>query len=345
MRSKEISFWKDEREYAALQDVLERKGTNVEAEMTGVFAALYQREVPETVRNSIREEIRAEELEAAQQEEAARRSAVFHITEGGQEYWVRQERPMEFMDAAIAMYRYLTAEPGQREPSLASSLRGAESISRKQFTLCALERLEEFGRVTGTFDIDLDRGEFTTLRDDAQWRAYHIKDVSAAAYRATRGENILREQRAALFSERLEGWERPSPPVTLEVGGSRRLQPEDIAFAGRVDCVNLNLSFFLPRTPALDEVLGTHVLKGGDGSYLAIFADYSIAHCEVQECLDVVFCHSNDERTHTVYRMDEDEQAVMLERMQEYFQLRGGQDLKEYAASLWNRISGPRMTM
>ena len=345
MRSKEILLWQDEQEYAALQDVLERKGTNVEAEMTRALVALYQREVPETVRNSIWEEIQTEELEAAQRAEAARRFAAFHITEGGQEYWVRQERPLEFMDAAIALRRYLKDGPEQRTPSLAASLRGAESVSKKQYSTLVLERLEDTGRVTGIFDIHLDRGKFSTLRGSGRWESYSVEDISVAAYRAMRKERSTQERRWGLFSERLLGRELPEVSIPIEVEGTRRLRPEEITFLEDIVESESCLNFYLPCWFPVDKVFGTHVGTDVNDDYLNVYANYDMAEGKVRECLDLTLCRGDGVDIPLVYRMDEGEQAAVLKKMRDHCQEQSGQSLEDYAASLQMEDPGPQMTM
>ena len=226
MIGKEVTLWQDEREYGALQTALARRGTSVEAELANVLETLYRQEVPEAERQAIRQEIRAEELAEARRQEAARRFAAFHITEAGQERWLRQDRAAKFLDAGISLRRYCRAAPDQRGPSLADALRLTEDISRAQFAALALERLEGTGRVTGVFDVDLDKGVCATLGEDGRWSAYAVKDVSLAAYHAGRKEHRPRAEMRDIFREHLKGRELPAGPGPVAVEGARRLRAE-----------------------------------------------------------------------------------------------------------------------
>lgn len=226
MRSIEITLWQDEREYKALQAVLARNGTTVEAEMQERLTELYRQTVPEAERQRIHDAIQAEEIEEAQRREAEQPISVFDITESGREHWLRRRERTEFLHAAISLRQYLTADPNNRAASFVNMLSKTDSITPEQFRQLALERMENTGRVTGAFDVDLDKGEFSALHIMDGWRTYRVRDVSAAACRAAQKTYASSEERWERFLDRLEGRELTADtPEAIEVQGTRRLRP------------------------------------------------------------------------------------------------------------------------
>ena len=77
-------------------------------------------------------------------------------------------------------------------------------IAPKVFQDYADELMRRTGRVTAALDIDLDRGEFSTLDVVDGWEMYTIRDVSTAAWRATRKAGLEWDKRLELFAAHLE---------------------------------------------------------------------------------------------------------------------------------------------
>ena len=340
MRSIEVTLWQDEREYRALQAILTRNGTTVEAEMQERLTELYRQTVPEAERQRIHDTIQAEEIEEAQRREAAQPISVFHITERGQEHWLQQRERTEFLHAAISLRRYLTADPSDRAASFADTLSKTDSITPEQFRRLALERMENTGRVTGTVEVDLDSGEFSALHIMDGWKTYSVRDVSAAAHRATQKTYASSDERWERFLDRLEGRELTAgAPEPMEVQGTRRLRPEDVCFEGSIEEMDGALNFYLRCQFSVDDVFGTHVETDANDDYLNVYANYDMAAGEVRDELEITLCRGDGSDVQLVYKLDEDERAALLDKMRGYCQRQTGQSLEEYAASF--QLDGP----
>ncbi len=90
----------------------------------------------------------------------------------------------------------------------------SQPITRERFDELAILRLENTGKVTGAFEINLDAGWISGLCITDGWQTFQIKDVSAAAYHATRSSRMSLEDR----------WKKLST-AWMEIKSNRRALP------------------------------------------------------------------------------------------------------------------------
>ena len=160
---------------------------------------------PERVRERISGEIWEEDQQRRAEAEASRHLSVFRVTQNGRaDHLVTECRmPIDVLHAAMALRSYLLAK-GNSTQRFAESLHSVTDIAPEVFQDYADEFLQRTGRVTAALDIDLDRGEFSTLDAVDGWETYTIRDVSAAAWRATRKAGRGGDRRLELFAAPLE---------------------------------------------------------------------------------------------------------------------------------------------
>lgn len=160
---------------------------------------------PERVRERISGEIWEEDQQRRAEAEASRHLSVFRVTQNGRaDHLVTECRmPIDVLHAAMALRSYLLAK-GNSTQRFAESLHSVTDIAPEVFQDYADEFLQRTGRVTAALDIDLDRGEFSTLDVVDGWETYTIRDVSTAAWRATRKASLERDKRLELFAAHLE---------------------------------------------------------------------------------------------------------------------------------------------
>ena len=65
----------------------------------------------------------------------------------------------------------------------------------------------------------------------------------------------------------------PGEPVPPEIQGRRRLQPEDIVFAGEISEIFEVLNFCLECWFNVDDVFGTHIETTENGDWINDYAD------------------------------------------------------------------------
>lgn len=200
----EICVWLDERWYNALSRQLKRKDTTIEDELDAYLDEMLN-QLPAPVYERISREIWEEDQRQRAEAEASRRFSVFRVTQDGRtDHLVTECRvPVDVLHAAMALRSYLLAK-GSSAQRFAESLHSVADIAPEVFEEYADELRQDGGRVTAALDIDLDRGKFSTLDAANGWETYTIRDVSTAAWRASRKDGLARDRRLDLFAAHLE---------------------------------------------------------------------------------------------------------------------------------------------
>ena len=327
MDSIEISLWLDKRWLEALDRQFPEGGLQKKLED---YVEVLICQIPKEVQEQIRSEIREKDRQEQEQREASRRFAVFHVTQDGEGEYFLSEGRTEFLHAAYKLRLYLKGG-GQ---GFADSIPNRSAISREHFDQYVSERMENTGRVTGAFDVDLDAGEFSALHIMDGWKTFRVKDVATAAYHAMRKEQMSEPKRLDIFLDRLDGRELTSDtPRPIEVQGSRKLQPDDITFGGSIEEMDGVLNFYLECWFPVDQMFGTHVETDANDNYLNVYANYDIAAGDVQDKLEITLCRGDGVDVQFVYKLDGNERAALLDKMRGYCQQQTGQSLDEFAAS------------
>ena len=204
MNSRDITLWLDERWYDALSRQLKKKDTTVEDELNEYLDAMID-QLPEQVREKISREIWEEDQRQREATEAARRISVFRVTQDGRtDHLLTQGTiPVDVLHTAVALRSYLLAK-GNSSQRFAERLHSVVDIAPEVFQDYAGELMRRTGRVTAVLDIDLDRGEFSTLDALNGWETYTIRDVSTAAWHANRKDHLAWERRLDIFAGHLE---------------------------------------------------------------------------------------------------------------------------------------------
>ena len=230
MNSRDITLWLDERWYNALSLQLKKKDTTVEDELNEYLDAMID-QLPEQVRKKISREIWEEDQRQREATEAARRISVFRVTQDGRtDHLLTQGTiPVDVLHTAVALRSYLLAK-GNSSQRFAERLHSVVDIAPEVFQDYAGELMRRTGRVTAVLDIDLDRGEFSTLDALNGWETYTIRDVSTAAWHANRNDRLGREQRLDIFAGRLEPLGISPPERLTSEGIGPQEQPEAALF-------------------------------------------------------------------------------------------------------------------
>ena len=204
MNSRDITLWLDERWYNALSLQLKKKDTTVEDELNEYLDAMID-QLPEQVREKISREIWEEDQRQREAAEAARRISVFRVTQDGRtDHLLTQGMiPVDVLHTAVALRSYLLAK-GNSAQRFAERLHSVVDIAPEVFQDYADELMRRTGRVAAVLDIDLDRGEFSTLDALNGWETYTIRDVSTAAWHANRKDHLAWERRLDIFAGHLE---------------------------------------------------------------------------------------------------------------------------------------------
>ncbi len=204
MSSRNITLWLDERWYDALSRQLKKKDTTIEDELDAYLDEMLN-QLPAPVYERVSREIWEEDQQRRQAAEAARRFSVFRVTQDGRTDHLLTEGAgsMDALHTAMRLRSYLLRK-GNSSERFAEAIPAADHIAPEVFQEYADELRQGSGRMVSALDIDLDRGEFSTLDALNGWETYTIRDVSVAAWHASRKDHLSWERRLDRFAEHLE---------------------------------------------------------------------------------------------------------------------------------------------
>lgn len=324
-----VELWLNEYKMKALESVLDEQGLSVEERLQESLIELYTNLVPVEIQKNIQQRIDYEEKASKEAEEAGRRFAVFHVTEYGESVHFLVEENLEMLKTAVKLRNYLRKQPEDSPAQFFGMFSRGERISAAQFDTYAQERLDNTGRVVGAFDIDLDKGTFDALHIVDGWQRFRIQDISTAAYYAMKKGYESWENRSKVFLNRLDGKQLIAETEELYLRGQRELRSGDVSFSGDIMQNDHLLEFYMDVTFDGDAVFGTQVCTTENDDYLNIYANYDLEHGSVCDILDVYLVKGNGPEQDYKYRLSEEEQALLLPKMEEYCKEQFGCGLDE----------------
>ena len=204
----DITLYLNKYRVRALSDSLgNQTAETVEDKLTEAFDTLYQEYVPDEQRASI--EARIEREDAAEQArlEAARRFAVYHIRENGDDCHFTSDHFLSPMQVAYRYRLYERGELSDEHETFAAAFIETSPIGLDYFKkVCA--DIHSDDRVTALLEFDLDEGRVSVYNGtDNEWQTYSLHDFSVAAYKAFRSDYRSEECRREIFNSSLAGKE------------------------------------------------------------------------------------------------------------------------------------------
>ena len=224
MNDIDVTVYFNEHRLAALDEILNGQGRTIEGVLRKCFEETYASLVPEEKREEIEALIRQKEAKAQREAEAARRFAVIHFHEDGDDFHFTSDLRNNFYSAAYLYRNFMRENEGRLTlDSLARSFGVHQPIDDLTFSvLCAA--MEHDDRITALLEFDFDDGTISVKEQgDPEWRTYRLKDVSTAVYRTERKSTIPIAAKELIFEEALrdreidwqshEPAEETTPPV------------------------------------------------------------------------------------------------------------------------------------
>ena len=329
MSSRDITLWIDERWYEALTKHL--NGETLKEHLEEVLDQMCN-ELPQQEYERISTLIWQEQQQAKQEQETARRFAVFHVTENGGSTYFTVEENLEMLQVACRLRSYTRKPPENSPQRFAGMFSRGDKISREQFDMFVCERLDNTGRVTGAFDIDLDTGRFDALHIMDGWQCFRIQDVSTAAYFAMKKTSTSMDERWKVFLDRLDGKQLTQEVEPGYLSGSRTLRTEDISFSEDIVQNDNLLEFYMDVSFDADKVFGTNVCTHENDDWLNIYANYDMETRRICDTLEVYLVRGDGGEQDYKYRLTDEEKELLIPKMEEYCQHRWGQSLEECCA-------------
>ena len=143
------------------------------------------------------------------QNDAAFTCAAYRVTENGQTWYFTTSPGEELLNAAQTLCRYCTSteHSTSRFISLYSQ---ARPITPEEYQQLMQLRMENTGEVTGVFDLDFDKREFSAVHIMNGWATWAMRDVIPSVYQATRPRFATAEEQLRKLLELLDGMELTS---------------------------------------------------------------------------------------------------------------------------------------
>ena len=278
--------------------------------------------------------------------EEARRFAVFRVTEGKSSTYFMAEENVEMLQVAARLRSYIR-KPAENDPKRFTGMfsRG-EKISPEQYKAYAQERMENTGRVTGAFDINLDTGRFDALNIMDGWQSFHIQDISTASYFAMKKATASMDERWRIFLDRLDGKQIRSEEPQY-ISGKLKLTETDISFSEDIIENNNLLEFYMEIVFDADKVFGTNVCTDENEDFINVYANYDMDTHQVCDALEIYLVRGDGSEEAFRYQLSKDEKLLLLPKMDEYIWHKWGENIedvcKEYKKGLSQGMAEMRM--
>ena len=314
----DITLWIDRRWKDAIEKHL--KGETLQEHLENVLDELCN-QLPEREYKRISAEIYAEDVAQRAEEEAARTYAAYHVTERGQEWYFKTSPGEELLDAAERLNRYLK-EPPDTGSKFIRLFSCGTLLTSEEYQQMIAERMENTGKVRGVFELDFDKREFSAVHIMDGWRTWAMRDVSVAAYHATRSQFASSDDKWRKLLDHLSG---------KEITSAGHLSARNFSFGDEIIESDGKLNFYVQTEFDVDAAFGTFVLTDENDDWLNVYANYNIAQGKPCGTLELTLCKDDGSEESWSYQLNAAEQDVLLRKMEEYCQQQTGMSLHDYA--------------
>ena len=324
----EIVLWLDRRWKKAIEKHL--KGETLQEHLETVLDELCNR-LPEREYERISRAIQSEAAAQRAEEEAARTYAAYHVVENGQEWYYKTTPGEELLGAAKMLRKYLK-DTERSTGKFISLYSQAQPITPEEYQHLMHLRMENTGKVTGVFDLNFDKREFSAVHTIEGWKTWAMQDVSTAVYRATQRQLVSGD---VMLQKLLEC-----------LNGKGHLSARNFTFGEEIIESDGKLSFYLQADFDVDAAFGTFVCTDQNDDWLNIYANYDIEKDRLCDTLELNLCKGDGTEENWSYHLNAAEQEVLARKMEAFYQQQTGTSLHEYARQL--RESGsqtPEMQM
>ena len=329
----EIVLWLDWRWKNAIEKHL--KGETLQEHLETVLDELCNR-LPEREYERISRAIQSEAAAQRAEEEAARTYAAYHVTECGQEWYFKTSPGEELLGAARMLRKYLK-DTERSTGKFISLYSQAQPITPEEYRHLMHLRMENTGKVTGVFDLNFDKREFSAVHTIEGWKTWAMQDVSTAVYRAAKKQLVSGDVMLQKLLECLNG---------KEITSAGHLSARNFSFGEEIIESDGKLNFYLQADFDVDAAFGTFVCTDQNDDWLNIYANYDIEKGRPCDTLELNLCKGDGTEENWSYHLNAAEQEVLARKMEDYCQQQTGMSLHEYAQQL--RESGsqtPEMQM
>ena len=318
-RQEKIVLWIDRRWKDAIEKHL--KDETLQEHLEDVLDEMCNH-LPEREYERISAEIYAEDAARRAEEEAARTYAAYHVVENGQEWYFKTSPGEELLDAAEKLRGYVTGEKGTAPDLFIKLFADGRPITAEEYNALTALRMENTGKVRGVFDVNFDKREFSAVHIMDGWQTWAMRDVSVAAYHATRSQFASSDDKWRKLLDHLSG---------KEITSAGHLSARNFSFGDEIIESDGKLNFYVRTEFDVDAAFGTFVLTDKNDDWLNVNANYDIAEDRPCDTLELTLCKGDGSEESWSYQLNAAEQDVLLRKMEEYCQKQTGMSLHDYA--------------
>ena len=317
----EIVLWLDRRWKKAIEKHL--KGETLQEHLETVLDELCN-QLPQREYERISREIYAEDAANREAEEAARTYAAYHVVENGQEWYYKTTPGEELLGAARMLRKYLK-DTERSTGKFISLYSQAQPITPEEYQHLIHLRMENTGKVTGVFDLNFDKREFSAVHTMEGWKTWAMQDVSTAVYRAAKKQLVSGDVMLQKLLECLNG---------KEITSAGHLSARNFSFGEEIIESDGKLNFYLQADFDVDAAFGTFVCTDQNDDWLNIYANYDVEQDRLCNTLDLNLCKGDGSEEDWSYHLNAAEQEVLARKMEAFCQQQTGMSLHEYARQL-----------
>ena len=318
----DITLWIDRRWKDAIEKHL--KDETLQEHLEDVLDELCN-QLPEQEYKCISAEIYAEDATRRMEEEAARTYAAYHVVENGQEWYFKTSPGEELLDAAKKLRGYVTEEKGTAPDLFIKMFVDGRPITVEEYNTLAALRMENIGKVRGVFDVNFDKREFSAVHVMDGWQTWAMRDVSVAAYHATRSQFASSDDQWRKLLDHLSG---------IEITSAGHLSARNFSFGDEIIESDGKLNFYVDADFDVDAAFGTFVLTDKNDDWLNIYANYDIAQGKPCDTLELCLCKADGTEENWNYQLNAAEREVLARKMDAFCQEQTGMSLREYTQQL-----------
>ena len=318
----DITLWIDRRWKDAIEKHL--KGETLQEHLEDVLDELCN-QLPEREYKRISAEIYAEDAAEREAREGARTYAAYHVTEHGQEWYFKTSPGEELLVACKKLRGYVAAEKGTAPDKFIGMFFGGQPITAKEFDALTAVRMENTGKVRGVFDVNFDKREFSAAHVMDGWQTWAMRDVSVAAYHATRSQFASSDDQWRKLLEHLDG---------KEIASAGHLSARNFSFGDEIIESDGKLNFYVQTEFDVDTAFGTFVCTDKNDDWLNIYANYDIAEDRPCDTLELCLCKADGTEESWSYQLNAAEREVLARKMEAFCQEQTGMSLREYTQRL-----------
>ena len=232
---------------------------------------------------------------------------------------------------------YVTKGSGVAPDKFIGMFFGGQPITAKEFDALTALRMENTGKVRGVFDVNFDKREFSAVHIMDGWQTWAMRDVSVAAYHATRSCFASADDQWRKLLNHLNG---------KEITSAGHLSAQNFSFGEEIIESDGKLNFYLQTDFDVDAAFGTFVCTDQNDDWLNIYANYDVEQDRLCNTLDLNLCKGDGSEEDWSYPLNAAEQEVLLHKMEAFCQQQTGMNLHEYAQQLRDsETQAPEMQM